>query len=957
MFIKKTKVAAAVITVLSAISIAPTFAEEAAEEVEVITVSGIRDSLVATAALKKDSNFIQDSIVSEDIGKFPDSNVAESLQRISGVSIDRNGGEGQKVTVRGFGPEFNTVLLNGRRMASDSPGRAFHFDLLSSELIGSADVYKTSSVALQEGGIGSTINLKTQKPLDIGKFKAVASAKGVYEDKSSELSPNLFGFVSNTFADDTMGLLFSVSHQERVSTKDSILTGTTPESGRWDTRNYEGADLWRFQDNQGNGAGKYTYQRQYNYARSIEDRSRTGATGVFQYTPSDNMVLTIDALYSKLDVESTINDRISHRSPPAIHNLITDENNVITRYDMLESPMYVQFSNNRPSTAQQLGAKLEWDITDNLSAVFDVSKSSAEMKAGGKDYYVVSRASEHLIRVDNTQGGDAPIMQVFQFTPNTTDTNGNGAVDSFDYTLGSEVLVGDPNDQRSWFGKRKGENFKDDITELKADFTWVLDGDFLTEVTFGGIVSNQEKSKFDTTSPNAGFYLNGRVDFPADIFTPVVRSGFLSGAEGNFRADALAFDQEAWFDFLEQPSTLAQRDTENGLAPGTSADAFLPGGFDVVQDAPRSYNIEEDIISAYVNATFEFELGYMPLVINAGVRYTETELESLGFAQAFVEVKPSPSVTDTLIVQRASERTPLIASSDYNEFLPSINARLDITDNFVARVAYSKTLTRPEMTMLNPAAVTAQEIRYTGLEATAGNPDLEPFLADNFDLSLEWYYSETGYLTAGFFRKDIDGFIVSGVAREGLDVPKLDALIGYPDPDNKIDIANNKLFLDITRPRNLEKTSVDGVEIGFQQVFDMLPVPFKHIGVTANLTYVNSDHDFDVSKTDNNLALPGLGDSKNIVLFYDDETIEARIAYNKRSKFFSRFQGIEPWFTEEYDQIDARIAYNFNETTQVYLEGTNLTDSVVKQHGRYASQFLQLDDTGRRYGFGIRTSF
>ena len=957
----KNKVTSAVVAVLSVITTYQSFAADAknikGEDVEIITVRGIQQSLAAVAALKKDSNYIKDSIVSEDIGKFPDSNVAESLQRISGVSIDRNGGEGQKVTVRGFGPEFNTVLLNGRRMASDSPGRAFHFDLLSSELVGSADVYKTSSVALQEGGIGSTINLKTQKPLAIDGFKAVVSAKGMYDDKSSELSPNLFGFISNTFADNTMGLLFSVSHQERVSTQDSILTGTTPESGRWDTRVITDDDLGYFKNNQGNGAGEYTYQRQYNYARSIEDRSRTGATAVFQYAPTESMIFTVDGLYSKLDVESTINDRFSHVSPPALHNFITDENNVITSYDMIDSPMYVQFSNNRPSVAQQFGAKLEWDITDNLSAVFDVSKSSAEMKAAGKDYYVVSRASDHILRVDNTQGGDAPIMNVYQFTPNTTDTNGDGVINEFDYTLGSEVLAADPNDQRSWFGKRKGENFKDDITELKADFTWFLDTESLTQVTFGAIVSNQIKSKYDSTSPNAGYYLNGRVDFPADIFTPVVRNGYLSGADGDFRSDALYFNQEAWFDYLESPTTLAERDSENNLAPGTSAAGFLPGGYDVVQDSSRSYNIEEKIISAYVNTTFEFEVMEMPLVINAGVRYTETKLDSLGYAQAFVEVKPSPSITDSLIVERSSEITPLVASSDYSEFLPSINARLDLTDNIVARVAYSKTLTRPEMTMLNPATVTAQEIRYTGLEGTAGNPDLEPFLADNYDLSLEWYYSETGYLTAGFFRKDIDGFIVSGVAREGLTVPKMDALTGYPDPDNKIDITNSQLYLDITRPRNLEQTSVDGVEIAFQQVFDMLPTPFNHIGVTANLTFVGSDHDFDVSKSDNNLALPGLGDSQNIVLFYDDETIEARIAYNKRAKFFSRFQGIEPWFTEEYDQIDARFAYNVNDATQVFIEGTNLTNSVVKQHGRYESQFLQLDDSGRRYSFGIRTSF
>ncbi|MDT8280183.1 MAG: TonB-dependent receptor plug domain-containing protein, partial [Erythrobacter sp.] len=182
-----------------------------------IIVTGIRSSLSASADRKRESMVILDSITSEDLGKFPDSNVAESLQRIPGVSIDRNGGEGQFVTVRGFGPQFNTVLVNGRTFASDNTGREFSFDLLAAELITGADVYKSSQASLQDGGIGATINIRTPRPLDIGGFKAVGSAKGVYEDNSDDVSPQLFGLVSTTFGGDTFGLMAAVSYQERDS--------------------------------------------------------------------------------------------------------------------------------------------------------------------------------------------------------------------------------------------------------------------------------------------------------------------------------------------------------------------------------------------------------------------------------------------------------------------------------------------------------------------------------------------------------------------------------------------------------------------------------------------------------------------------------------------------------------------------------------------------------------------
>ncbi|MET0535411.1 MAG: TonB-dependent receptor plug domain-containing protein, partial [Steroidobacter sp.] len=187
---------------------------QAAEALEEVVVTGIRGSLSESAEIKHSSNLILDSISSEDLGKFPDSNVAESLQRIPGVSIDRSDGEGRFVTVRGFGPEFNTVLLNGRSFASDNEGREFSFDLLAAELIAGADIYKSAMASVPDGGIGATINVKTPRPLELGGFKAIVSGKGMYEELSEEVAPQGFALLSDVFADGKLGLLGAVSYQE-----------------------------------------------------------------------------------------------------------------------------------------------------------------------------------------------------------------------------------------------------------------------------------------------------------------------------------------------------------------------------------------------------------------------------------------------------------------------------------------------------------------------------------------------------------------------------------------------------------------------------------------------------------------------------------------------------------------------------------------------------------------------
>jgi TonB-dependent receptor len=264
-----------------------TSAEDEPFEIDEIVVTGIRGSLNRAMDIKRNSDRIVDSISSENLGKFPDSNVAESLQRISGVSIDRSGGEGQFVTVRGFGPSFNTVLVNGRSFATENQGREFSFDLLAADLITGADVYKSSVATTQTGALGATINVKTARPLDIGGFKFVASAKGMYEDLSERVQPQGFAFISDTFMDDRLGLLLSISHQSRDAQIDSVETrGFNPNSSL----------------PQAGLEGVFVPQN-FDQITNFENRDRTGVTGVIEYKATDRLHFTVDALWNRFKVK------------------------------------------------------------------------------------------------------------------------------------------------------------------------------------------------------------------------------------------------------------------------------------------------------------------------------------------------------------------------------------------------------------------------------------------------------------------------------------------------------------------------------------------------------------------------------------------------------------------------------------------------------------------------------
>ncbi len=927
-------------------------AQDTQRTLDKIVVTGLRQSLAQAVDRKRNSRDIIDSIVSEDIGKFPDANVAESLQRISGVSIDRQGGEGQSVTVRGFGPQFNTVLVNGRRIASDANGRSFNFDLVPADLIGGADVYKSANAALQEGGIGSTINLRLQRPLDIGKFSAVVSGKGVYDKQAEEVAPQLFGFVSNTFLDDKLGVLVSASYQTRKTSNDQVTANNKFTEDFFDEETRKRV----FANGVGNpGVDEYVHLTQTNYIRANEDRDRLGLSGVVEFEPTNNLKFTVDGLYTKFEVTGNTVSNMTFNERATFHNAVADENNVILRYDNFGNPFNIFIANNRDSDLYQIGGKVEWDITDNLKATFDVSKSHAQNDAAGGNYYVVVAGEKAILRNDLTSGQPAPIGTSYLFTPSTEDLNGDGVVDQYDYVLGDQIVVPDINKQNSWYSQRSGEGDEDDITEIKGDFAWNVDYGYLRSVTAGAYHGKQEKihTSARTANPNNVQYLNAQIPLPASFFTVDHRDGFLGAVPGSYPSATLNFNVEEVIEYLERPESQALRDELNGLPPGTTAANFV-GGLAAVPDLANGYEVEETITSFFVNTEFGADIGEMELTVNAGLRYTKTEATSGGYAQGFANFRPNTSRPDVLDVTR-SVAAPISEETSYNNLLPSINARLRVNENVILRAAYSETLTRPNLSDLNPSIITPFETRLSNMTGTAGNPALKPYIAKSLDFSSEFYFGDSTIFSMGLFNKDIDGFIVRGGAREAITVPEpndLDLIT-----EDRTNISGNQIFFLIDRPRNLETTSVYGAEFSFQHTFDYLPSFLQYTGINANFTYVKGTDEFDVTRQDNNVVLPGLGDSQNVVLFYDDKRFEARVAYNSRDRFFRNFAGLEPVYTDQYDQIDARIAYNFKDRYQVFVEGTNLTESYSRNTGRSDVRFVSLESPGARFTLGARARF
>ena len=963
---------------------APTTSELEATDLDAVVVTGIRGSLTSSMNLKRDAQGIVDGIVAEDIGKFPDTNLAESLQRISGVSIDRSLGEGSRVTVRGVGPDFNLVLLNGRQMpASSNAGgagisnsRAFDFANLASESISAVEVYKTSRAETPPGGIGATINIKTARPLDatpvanIGMKLVNDTSNGNLPDslQGSDFTGEMSGIFSQTYADGKFGVALSGSYQERdfgysqVSVPggwrafrgDENNWGTIPQTGSPGSENIT---------NRPGPDDIYSVPQNLNYSINGVQRQRTNGQVTFQYAPTDNVTATLDYTYSENKIQQQRNELSvwfnygpsvsSWTDGPVAGPLIYSETLPAANSDLSMGGMRLANVNQNKS----LGFNVEWEVNDALSLEFDYHDSSAETRPDSPWGSAGVLGMSAFIRGTTTAdfSRDFPVLTVAlpagvtQVSPSQALVS--GSVFQNAYTK-SEVEQGQIKG-RFQLGDYSGLDFGVTSTEVNNRTAYA----FMQRDTWGGVGTP--------------------ADYPDDIFQADNMGRYFGSFSGSNSANFT--DQFLLFDF-------------NRLRDAAVAVTGRDDWYRAPSVFERDIRTTEKSRGFYVqwNTTWDWS---MPVNMNVGVRYEDTEVVSRALVPVATGIQWQAANELNLVLAGSSFST---LTGEYDYWLPNLDLSVELTDDMILRGSYGRTIGRPGWADTQGGQTLDRIVRVDGGTGSSGNPALEPLVSDNFDLSFEWYYGEASYFSVGYFRKDLQNYIgttsitdVGGSDGEtpfnlhtpvggaywnaalgsGCTVadtvcirnyifanfngqPGVDAANGIITGQPGDPLANFRINV----PANTGSSTLDGWELNVQHMFGQ-----SGFGLSANYTIVDSpDLNYDNSVTVDQFALLGLSDSANLVGFYEKNDWSVRAAYNWRGEFLSgRFDSERPNpnYTEAYGQLDLSIGYQVTDQFSVQFEAINVTDETQRIHGRNDRQLLYATQNGPRYMLGFRYNF
>jgi TonB-dependent receptor len=901
------------------------------DSLEEITVTGLRQSITTSMTIKRDSLGIVDAIAPQDIGVLPDENLAESLQRITGVSIDRSGGEGEFVTVRGFGPEFNTVLLNGRQIAtptdpSQASGRAFSFDTLASELVSGVEVHKSATAQLQSGGVGSTINIKTARPFDYAGFKFAGSADANYEENSKKASPDGSFLLSDRFADGRLGLLASGSYQRRkdrlntIATDGWIVNGGTPAS---QINGGAGVKI-----TPSNPQGNLFVPQDFGPMVIFEDRERIGGTLVLQYKASDDLTISADSLYSRFTNTTDARSYGHWFTPSNLSNVVTDANGTVI--DMTQSvgqaSDFHDKKYDKKTNILATGLNADWKISDHVSLILDGSFSHAkEDPNGGAESQLALLGYPGQTARFQSDGQVVPFVSGF-IQPTT---GPNAGVVGGTHPLFEHVML------------YRGYGVDDKVGQFRADLDIKGDNpkEGLADLRLGGFFSHDEKDTALYSNDGLAGCTTCGYNNPAPTSIPIgvfnAGSNFLSGVSGANRTPSqwLTFSGPALFNAI------------------TQAQQALPGnaGFTFAPPLRNDSLVTERVFGGYLEAVFAGSLLGHPFSTVVGVRAEDTRSTVSGLATKFVALTKLANDATQYGVTSGGTGT-ISATNNYTDILPSLSFKWDLTDGLTARFAASQTMTRPTLEELSPVT-TLVTLRPGNFAASSGTANLQPFRSNNLDLSFEYYYGKANYISLGSFYKTVSNFIVlnqkTGTVNNSAGTPLLDPATGLPAQ------------FTITAPANGQSSVVTGLEAAIQQSFGD-----TGFGVQLNGTLTHSDKKLDPTDVSNKFALTGLGDSANAVLFYDKGLFEARTALNWRDHFLQYLSppplngaGQAVTQVRARYQLDASATYHLNRNFAVFVEGANLTNQYLLKYAYYENQFLSAEDSGRRWKLGFRAGF
>ncbi|MEP1445183.1 MAG: TonB-dependent receptor [Paraglaciecola sp.] len=892
--------------------------------VDVIQVRGIRSSLNESMELKKNSASIQDSIVAEDIGKFPDQNVAESLQRISGVMISRTNGEGTAITVRGLGPKFNAVKLNNRTLATSERGREFDFQVLPSELISGADVIKASRANNAEGGIGSYVTINTARPLSSPGEHIAGSLNFKYNDLAEKFTPKLSGIYSNTFNDNSVGVLLGFSHTKTENRIDAHETAFWDNVQADDTQRAPGPIV----DESGNAvsSGTLWYPGRAQFMTDNEDRTRTSANLTLQYAPTLDVTHTVDVFYTDFERDAFSNGMQAPLHRDGFENVVVSENNTI------------------------LAARKSADPLDGL---FQTRAESSNTFAIGYNAFIYDDKWTYEVDVAYSKAESEPRLE--QYVPNII--NQQGLVDS-DYiafdsrgsdviNIDSSIAWNDPAGIKAHWNRLSRDELEDEVLEAKFNGSYELDSGMMRSIDFGLSYTDRTKSlqQFNSDNSQCGSAevntCGTLIDLDDSLFSVNSNSDFLSEVSGNFPRNFIFINSVA--DYSAAMRSISQDNAwgVNELVPNASVEN------------------SEQILALYSQLNLEGETNAFTWTGNVGVRYVDTQNTSEGFAIQVLDIQMDEVVQDDgeLILISTSEPTFTDADTSYQEILPSANLNLNFNNGFLIKGSAAKVLTRPALEDVG-VNMSVSGVRLTEYSRSQGNPYLDPYLATQFDLALEYYQDNGNAYSLNFFTKDFSSWISTQtfVQDSGFDVDR--------DFDGTDDWDVRET---VTQKSNRSGVKLNGVELAALHYFDYLPSWLSGFGIQANYTYTDSsDSDADIFEQAGVLS-PGSGvegfsqNAYNIIAFYDREGFQARLAYNWREAFLMQRQsevgGGLPKHADDYGQIDFSTSYDINDNFTLNAEVINLTNENILEYADVRERVTKLQYAGRRFQVGVSAKF
>ena len=976
----KTKLAVAMSVLLGAGITFPGHAQEAEvgvdNDVEVIAVRGIRGSLARSMDLKREGTGVVDAISAEEMGKFPDTNLAESLQRITGVTVSRSNGEGSQITVRGFGPDFNLLTLNGRQMPGTGNSRSYNLENLSSAGVSALEVYKTARAEYPSGGIGATVNIVTTQPLNSPGLKYSVQGKGIYDSsnvKGEDITPEVAALYSNTFADNTIGVAISLSHQGRDFQQQSAnIPGWQADQGTGGLTGDNAIDL-RAEGADGEKLGHTYFPRQISYDIADVQRTRTNGQVTLQYAPTDTMTFSLD--YTRSEAETATETRgfgIWFNWGGSISNYQLDENGTAINFTETANDFaHSVGANTFLVEAESVGFNFDWHVTDDIHVEFDYHDSSNATNTGGD--IGSGNAGSVIIAPNNIQS------KTYDYS--------TGEVPNFAIIWPDGALEANPNDFDPLFGQFSKGEAESTVKQFQFHSTWLNpDDSFLANVKFGAAFTEQTIGGFGTGSGNIGpnGYLGNQAVFPDSMFTRQDTGDFLDQLDGG--GSALTTDYYYDFDFEETVARMVN-----------FFDSVPADPFDTDLSSTNSGFVTEETTSVYIQSAMYFEIADMPVDVNLGVRYETTDVTS-DVLQSVPDVIVWSNPTEWQLRNVPGDQSEVSFEGEHDVTLPSIDFKVEVTDDVIARFSWGKSITRAPLGNLVGIRQLSASPKPGSRTGGQGNTNLLPFESTNFDLSLEYYYDDASYISLGYFKKDVKNFITQSetvITVDGLYDPligpraiqaisELVAASGDPtfvpadgDVWQQIIDTGNGAFDPITgnnvvfgnsgeplvewrvsQPSNGDTKSVNGVEFAVQHMFGE-----SGFGSGINFTLVDGDVEFDTESLDVQAPLNGLSDSANFQVFYEKDGLTVKVTYAWRDDFLigvGQAQGSSdapPQFGKEYGQTDLSVNYDVTDELTVFFEGINITNETEQGFGRYEEQFLFARQYGPRYTLGARYTF